>query len=72
MGFAFLFGACHYWSGSPKLTWCCVLVVRAALRLTCADCRRHNLGAGNLNLQIALLIRHLYDQLFCSRLLVIL
>lgn len=40
-----------------------VFAVKTLRRLTCTDCRRRSLRAGNLDLQIALLIRHVYDQL---------
>lgn len=59
----FPFGACHEFVGFASTDMVSVFAVQTTLRLTCADCRRHRLRAGNLDLQIALLIRHVYDQL---------
>lgn len=39
-----------------------VFVVESIRRVTSADCRHCSLRTGNLDLQIALLIRHVYDQ----------
>lgn len=40
-----------------------IFAVQTIRRLTNADCRHRSLKTGNLDLQIALLIRHVDDQL---------